>query len=760
MKLKRLFLLAISVFALSAINVNSSTPNSFGFIATQVQAAEVNTNDAPIIIDGYVIKNPEQVTAAIFSTRVDETFIFPDGSLNIRLHDNITVDFDYRFSNLESIMILDIFPENYQQSQQPLTISVSASTPSLKLVNLNYRNGYKSHECRPTTVYCDLNNLSLDKLIVDQSMGIVSYINTTVSNFSINPGGTVNLGTYATLINATICTYDCLLTHWGFPEKEPFRIESGYFAIDPNATLIDLGQLKHAGYGGYYTQEFKDNLASRGVVYPAPSYEWYQTGREDFPWMIRKIEAIIIDGVPILYPDRIYYLTLNSNIEKSYLSSEEYGGILNLKIYKDIDVVFDERFSSLMDVQCRYVFNEATSDIGHDITMNILFVTTSIRSVLINVDTPAKSVTFDSEIDLNFDFNGQKVRHIYSQRNNDGQDDVLYTTFSNFVSEIDPISLSTDNGTYLISHNTEIVNCTFNEYKSLEFSSATCKVTSGYFDYNSVNSDLEFSYLDGCATGGYYTDAFKQQANDSTKFVANGYQFYPTVVEDYTWTINDYVPPLSPTDEEIQRDLDNMTTMEDGLPNSFAFKIAYSYNYPGMANKFQIQMCFDYEGIMDYCLSVAKRWGKDGFGPSDSLCIHFYTSDPNNYISYDLIQDKVFKYSSGVSIVDSNPQLPDGQFMRRGFKVFTLDLGDLLGEDRENITREINPTLFFRIVDQRYGLSPTLHEFYSSLHRANTDSSRENAIDYSFSYLLDRYLSMPLYRRNESLLKCKKDLGL
>ena len=109
------------------------------------------------------------------------------------------------------------------------------------------------------------------------------------------------------------------------------------------------------------------------------------------------------------------------------------------------------------------------------------------------------------------------------------------------------------------------------------------------------------------------------------------------------------------------------------------------------------------------------------------------------------------------TIFDDDPNLPTLPNLH-GYKIFTIELGDLLDPSNiANITNSFQVKLSFSIEEPTtYSFTPQVHSFTSFVH--NENSSTANS--YSFKSILENFLSRPILGKNESLLRCKSDLGL
>ena len=599
--------------------------------------------------------------------------------INIKESKNIVIG--ECFTNLQDIVCDTVFHEKNEDVRKDIYINVLVKTKSLSGVTFIF------NMCQADDFYTRLffdvdlyNNDNIQNVNVD-NYGVERGF-AKLHNFSFsNSGGVFYIGSGGSLDNVNLKNYRILLL------EDDCKINSGYYDLNSSAEE-NLFNSTHCGRGGFYTQAFKAYADANQPNFVDEGFYWEQTGDERYPWTISGVT--MIDGVPIYDKTKIDKVVLTTDGPTRLIWDFNYYTFY-VNYSRSINLDFDSSYTNLKTLELSDVFTNYDYGPGKNVYVDVSIDTPSLKIVDFYYSSFFGFGFDDYMVYFNIDLNNVPLRKFVCTRRETGLMTCVYQMTFNNINK----SIMGDAGDLYI-HDVDLIfnNCSFLVYNSgahfyLSFINSLPRINSGYFDYDSSKPFADTNLL-LCGYGGLYTESmYTYLTSEEPNYVAIGYKWYGTGLKDYPWAIVPSERTLSPTPEEIQRDLDDMTTMEGELDRSFAFRIAYSYNYPGEENKFQIQMSFDYEGILNYCLNVEKGWGKDGFGPSDSLCINFYTSNPNNYVSYDLIQDKVFYHSyMAVSVLDKNPQLPDAPLMR-GFKVFTLDLGDLLGDDSENKTKEI-----------------------------------------------------------------------
>lgn len=682
-------------------------------------------------IDGLKILHPENITVLYLVsdslTRIEDHYLY----LNVT--SSKSVYFDSQFSSLKIIYAGYLFDDLAQDPKTNVYVDISVNTPSLKEVNFSFFTNSSDDFIGKIYIDIDLNNASLDYIRSDYTSGYgFVYINLRNFTTSKNNNGIARFGRNTNIFNALVKEYNSLFI------SNNSKIISGYYDLASDATVTLNGD--HNACGGFYTDAFKNYAELNNQNFVEVGFDWEETDDGNYPWTIGGTP--LFDGIPIYSPENIRELYLTQEF------SRVEGDILYLDVNKDVTFTFDSSFSSLEVISSIGSF----SGVYKNVNIDLLFKTTSLTTV----DLGYYSHGFISGgiININFDFNGQDLNS-FGCGLGKGSDDLLYLTFDNFS-----INQTTDTDIFYIDNMClEFNNCNFLNYKTLNpFKIDFCKINSGYYDLHTIYPG-NFRAR-GAGYGGYYTQELKEFFDtNQPDFVADGYTWLETGRDDFEWTIKSTT--LHPTKDEIEAELYDMTTIEDNIIHAFGYQIAYSYGYEGQKNRFQIQVSFDYQSILDYFYYIFESWGNTELDSVDLLQIRFYTSQ-YNYMMYDLLHNKL--YSCSISsqtqvLIDDNPKLVDSPLVR-GFKIITLDLGDLTGADSSNIAKTFQTELYIRISDP-----VNLHvEFFNSkTHRPNSDEP----VNHSFAYLLNRYLdpTNPIYpqfseEQLASLRKCKQDLGI
>lgn len=729
----------------------------------------------PVVIDGCPIFEPEKIeTVQLTTARSTELPSLFDGTyLVLNVAKSMNVAFDERFSSLERISGLDVFTQGGTMTGD-INVNITVSTPSFQVFQaiLAINSSIKGKTMR---LNFDFSNLPIRQIITQyedptaNKMVYFSFNNFITSNFD-NDGG---YGNSLYMFCAGTQVNDCRIEQYDeLSVTGSCKFNSGYFDIDDKANAENKINLKYLsiGRGGYYTSKFYNFLASDKYIgnvntFLEDNFHWNTlSGNEGYDYEIVGDNGLfLIDGLALGPWDTNQILTVELTTKQhTHIDSNE----LYINIFRNLTLNFDAKYSSLINLNCRYVFDDMTTDIAHNININISVTTNSFKKIRFNYDTiPANVTVFHTEYPVvclrRFHFN-VNINNLVLQEaqvfQNLGGGNTVYANINNLVSSDGSVETKvTQPGLFYFGDNVKLFNSTILEYAVLNLE-ANAKIISGYYDY--PNNSTIHLWANHCGVGGYYTDDFKEFAeskkSDTYDFVAEGLSFVPSYIEDFPWKIGNPGKPLSPSPEEIQDRLDDMTTMKEDILNSFIFSIAYEYGYPNKPNDFQIQVGFNYEEIYKYCSEVIEDWGKERFESKDKLTISFETGGKNIF-KYDLINDQVLVEINGVQIVyDDNPSLPTLPNLS-GYRIFTIDLGNLLENPVASINNSFNVKLSFSIEEPSRPLyTPLVHTFNSYVH--NESSITPNS--YSFSSILYKYLSHPVFKDNESLNRCKSDLGL
>ena len=691
-------------------------------------------NQGPMI-DGVRIPYPEKLEFVYLVTDTPTT-LNPDGlSLNLNVTSSKNVCFDFQFSNLSFIGAGNLFRSLQEDPGKDVFVNISIGTPSIKNVGFDYYTTSDKSFTGKLYLDLDLNDAALDSVSTKYTRG-VKCIYTNLRNFSTTYQSTPYFGRQTQIFNARIEEYRSLTF------TDDMKINSGYFDIDENATQITLGDY-HAR-GGFYTQTFKEYAEiSYNRFFVDEGFEWESSGLQKYPWTIggtRMIDGTIIDD-----PTAIEYVVLTSNESTRIVNKS-----LFVNVKHNLNLNFDESYSSLISLTCDDLFVSDYVLQKTDTIINISVSTQTLTSVFFRVFAGEAPLYNHTDLCINIDFNGPTLDQLYLEYHNTP---FVHYELNNCVKN----NKGDDNALYISTPYLELNNCTFVDYNTLLlYAYEEAKFNSGYYDLN----NCEYFYAPKAGYGGFYTDAFKTYVDDYyPDFLAEGYIWLETGRNDFPWTIKSTT--LHPTKDEIEAELYDMTTIEDDIIHAFGYQIAYSYGYEGQENHFQIQVSFDYQSILDYFYYIFESWGNTNLESVDLLQIRFYTSQ-NNYMMYDLLHNKL--YSCSISsqteiLIDSNPKLVDSPLLK-GFKIITLDLGDLTGADSRNVAKTFQTELYIRIADP---VNLHVEFFHSRTHRPNSDEP----VNHSFAYLLNRYLdpTNPIYPQLTedqiaSLKRCKADLGL